>query len=482
MSGDLQLGVFVRGFEKLAMDFDRQVAQLIAGEHGLADFPRSGRGSVLLVRRRPVAPARLHGQSLRVRQLHLDLVVLPVRFKILGIEAQIINVLRRVGQAIEFCQEIVLADGGASRAMRQIVQDHPLGKILEIIVLDDEHLGLLVRQMAAGNIAGRVDGEDAARVEGVDDDARAGGAIDGCGEVPLQLVWKIHAGRHQNYHPITGHGREQSHDVVERAEDVDGFAPSFIGDFAESVLGDTGGGGRGETSQVEAIYGNADLHRQSLLVVAIHPLVRREEGGGREGLVRRHHGHDLHQRLAELCQVAGEFERHSAGEREQRHAFLRAYALFDVLQGRDAGVHQVFHLEMDVVENIGGEAGGNHQLGAGGGWFAGDLLLGGRLKGRFGDSAALDGELRNVLRLAVVGKLKVLFMEGADGVPLLVANYHRNAHQIHARLKGGRFVAGGNFAGLSLRGQGCGEQEKGPRAHDALLPRETRRRGFLTVG
>ena len=85
-------------------------------------------------------------------------------------------------------------------------------------------------------------------------------------------------------------------------------------------------------------------------------------------------GIDLHQGLAEFRQVVGEFERHVAGEREQGYAFLRRYPLFNVLQRGHAGVHQVFELEMDVVEDKRDEAGGHHQLGAFGGGFARDSL------------------------------------------------------------------------------------------------------------
>jgi len=42
----------------------------------------------------------------------------------------------------------------------------------------------------------------------------------------------------------------------------------------------------------------------------------------------------------------------------------------------------------------------------------------GRLR-RLGDGAALDGELRNLLRLAVIGELKILLLEAADGVSCL---------------------------------------------------------------
>jgi hypothetical protein len=51
---------------------------------------------------------------------------------------------------------------------------------------------------------------------------------------------------------------------------------------------------------------------------------------------------------------------------------------------------------------------------------------------------------------SAIGELKTFLTEAADGVPLLVANDHRNAHQVHSRLKGGYLFARGYLAGLRL--------------------------------
>src|ERR1035441_5773167 len=88
--------------------------------------------------------------------------------------------------------------------------------------------------------------------------------------------------------------------------------------------------------------------------------------------------------------------------------------------------------------------------------------------GRFGDGAAFQGELCDLLRLAEIGKMKIALMQAADGVSSLVANHHRNPHQVHARLKGGRFVAGRDLAGLGLRGNRGNQKQVGPIAHDRL--------------
>jgi len=57
--------------------------------------------------------ARLDGQSLAVRQRHFDVMELSVWFEIGRIEAQIIDEVGRVGEAVEFGQKIVLGEGGA---------------------------------------------------------------------------------------------------------------------------------------------------------------------------------------------------------------------------------------------------------------------------------------------------------------------------------------------------------------------------------
>src|ERR1035438_7340285 len=121
---------------------------------------------------------------------------------------------------------------------------------------------------------------------------------------------------------------------------------------------------------------------------------------------------------------------------------------------------------MGVVEDIGDEAGRHHQLGSCGGGRPRGLRLGGRLRGRLGDGAALDGELRNRLRLAAIGELKILLLEVAERRSSDLTDHHGYAHQVYARLEGGRFFASRNLAGLRLRSQRGDEQEKRPKAHD----------------
>jgi len=60
--------------------------------------------------------------------------------------------------------------------------------LLDLLLCQD------ARQVAALKLAARVDGVNAARVENINDDAGAGGAVDGLAEVPLQRVGRYMPG------------------------------------------------------------------------------------------------------------------------------------------------------------------------------------------------------------------------------------------------------------------------------------------------
>lgn len=119
---------------------------------------------------------------------------------------------------------------------------------------------------------------------------------------------------------------------------------------------------------------------------------------------------------------------------------------------------QIGGLEVNIVEHVGDETVGHR-----GRWMSvrGDFIAlfveSARHHGGDERSGRLfHGEPGDHLRLAFIEELKVVLLEGADGVSLAVAHDHGNQHQVHAAAEGN-----GRFAGTYLGSRGLRIAERG---------------------
>jgi len=110
---------------------------------------------------------------------------------------------------------------------------------------------------------------------------------------------------------------------------------------------------------------------------------------------------------------------------------------------------EVRNAEVDIVENIGNEAGGNFKGCSGGARGVGRRKL---LPRRFRHGrnyrccGRFDGELDDDLGLAAIVKQEIVLLQIGDGVAGAVADYNRNEDQIYPTAEGSGGIVGGDFS------------------------------------
>jgi len=122
----------------------------------------------------------------------------------------------------------------------------------------------------------------------------------------------------------------------------------------------------------------------------------------------------------ELNAIAGEIEQVLTGRGEDGHT-IRGFESVDAARGAVAHPCEVREIEMDVVKKVGDEAlGRNGRLIP---WLRSAASGLCRLTTGF-----LHRKLRDLLPLAFVEELEILFGQVPDGVSLRIAHYHWDHH------------------------------------------------------
>src|ERR1035437_5415290 len=417
-------GLIVRGFKELGLHDYRVVVYLVGRKEGLLDLFLGPLGGVRGVVRRVVASASLDRDPFGIPKRHLQSMILAVQLEILGGESEDVDVFRRFGRSREPRVEVVAvfdeppAGGAGGFGHHGAIGESALAREPGFI-----RQGGGVDRMLAG-IRNRVVRKEAARIQGVDHDVGAKGALENGGLLLASVVQHQEAVGDQNDGTLPGHHGHLAYQGVQRAEGLTnvpvGQSQLHLGGVSGPELGfvvrhlhaganPDVGLGVGQRSRIVLVLDevrHVDRHRRAV------------DGGNGDGTLRA----NGEQGLVQLVAVGGEIERGHAGGGVDR----------DALGGPDGGGHaapggvararQIVEPHVRVVEKIGDETlrhGERRGLGRGRG----------RLGGRHQLAELLDGKLRDDLRLAVIEELEVLPFEIAGGVSLGVARDHGNRYQ-----------------------------------------------------
>ena len=286
--------------------------------------------------------------------------VTAVDFEILWRETNDVSNLWRSCRAHEpFVQIIAVVKVGAAGAGGKIAEDGALREL----GLGAENSDLAVEygaQRRLGNVAHEIRRVQSARVDRVDHDSRAIGAIDEVAPV-LRVVGDHKSRRNENHHPLAGHSGKTPDDVFEMAVDKIGLRIAAREDSLCLRLRQERRGrqlGCVLVSGKGALDGVLDRRVQRDIVVKIHDAVRlviddigarvnSRPGGQRPG-------DNVKQRLFEQLAIGGELLPELAGSGVNPDAIGRREGTKQAGRG-GADDNGVVHGHVGIVENYGDE-------------------------------------------------------------------------------------------------------------------------------